>query len=103
MGERQDDHEADEQKDRCELCDRRKKLTKHHLVPKAVHTKKRYVNRFGKKEMRKRGLMLCKDCHAGIHDLIPDEKELADKYHTKELLLANEAILKHIAWVKKQK
>ena len=47
MGERQDDHEADEQKDRCELCDRRKKLTKHHLVPKAVHTKKRYVNRFG--------------------------------------------------------
>jgi hypothetical protein len=47
--------------------------------------------------------MICKDCHAGIHDLIPDEKELADKYHTKELLLANEAIKKHIAWVRKQK
>ena len=62
-----------------------------------------YVTRFGKKEMRQRGLMLCKDCHAGIHDLIPDEKELADKYHTKELLLENEAIRKHIAWVKKQK
>ena len=105
MGERhgQDGHEVGEQTDRCELCERRKKLTKHHLVPKAVHTKKRYVNRFGKKEMRKRGLMLCKDCHAGIHDLIPNEKELADKYHTKELLLANEAVRKHIAWVKKQK
>src|SRR5262249_51065132 len=47
-----------------------------------------------------RGLVICKDCHAGIHDLIRDEKELADKYHTKELLLANEAIKKHIAWVK---
>ena len=88
---------------RCELCGHRKKLTKHHLVPRAVHTKKRYVNRFGKKEMRQRGLMICKDCHAGIHDLIPDEKELADKYHTKELLLANVAIKKHITWVKKQK
>jgi hypothetical protein len=61
------------------------------------------VNRFGKKELRERGLMICKDCHAGIHDLIPDEKELADKYHTKELLLTNAAIRKHINWVRKQK
>ena len=99
----QDGHDAGEQMDRCELCGRRKKLTKHHLVPRAVHTKKRYVTRFGKKEMRKRGLMICKECHDGIHDLIPNEKELADKYHTKELLLANEAVRKHIAWVMKQK
>ena len=41
----QNGHEADEQMDRCELCGRRKKLTKHHLVPRAVHTKKRYVTR----------------------------------------------------------
>jgi hypothetical protein len=101
--ERQADRPKGELLHRCELCGRRMKLTKHHLVPRAVHTKKRYVNRFGKKEMRRRGLMICKECHAGIHDLIPDEKELADKYHTKELLLANEAIKKHIAWVKKQR
>ncbi len=92
-----------EQADRCELCDRQQKLTKHHLVPRAVHSKKRYVNRFGKNEMRKRGLMLCKECHKGIHDLIPNEKELADRYYTKDLLLANDAIRKQIAWVKKQK
>ncbi|HEY7330766.1 MAG TPA: hypothetical protein VH592_24205 [Gemmataceae bacterium] len=105
MGKRHEDNrqEAGEQPDRCELCDRQRKLTKHHLVPRAVHSKKRYVNRFGKKEMRQRGLMICKECHNGIHDLIPGEKELADKYHTKELLLANEAIQKHITWVKKQK
>jgi hypothetical protein len=105
MGNRyqQSGNEIGEQIDRCELCERRKKLTKHHLVPRAVHRKKRYVNRFGKQEMRKRSLMICKDCHNGIHDLIANEKELADKYHTKELLLANEAIRKHIAWVKKQK
>ena len=56
------------------LCDRRKRLTKHHLVPREVHSKKRYVNRFGKKEMRQRGLMICKECHNGIHDLISNER-----------------------------
>ena len=100
---RQREQQSDESDDHCELCDRRKKLTKHHLVPRAVHSKKRYVSRFGKKEMRSRGLMICKECHDGIHDLIPNEKELADKYYTKELLLENPAIQKHIAWVKKQK
>ena len=105
MGDRRGQHDRDvvEQPARCELCGRTKRLTKHHLVPRAVHRKKRYVQRFGKQEMRERALMLCRDCHAGIHDLIPDEKELADKYPTRELLLANEAIRKHVAWVRKQK
>jgi hypothetical protein len=97
------DWRANGQKDRCELCGRSKRLTKHHLIPRGVHRKKRFVNRFGKTEMRRRSLMLCKECHAGIHDLIPDEKELAEKYNTKELLLGNEAVRKHIAWVRKQK
>ncbi len=97
------DREASAQPERCELCGRAKKLTRHHLVPRAVHRKKRYLDRHGKQEMRERALMLCRDCHAGIHDLIPDEKELADKYPTRELLLANEAIRKHVAWVRKQK
>jgi hypothetical protein len=89
--------------DPCELCGRAKRLTKHHLIPRGVHRKKRYRDRFSKQEMHQRSLMICKECHAGIHDLIPDEKELADKYNTKELLLANEAIRRHIAWVRKQK
>ncbi len=88
---------------KCELCEREKKLSKHHLIPRAVHTKKKFINRFGKEEMRKRGIMVCKDCHHGIHDLIPDEKEIAENYNTKELLMAHEAIQKHVAWVKKQK
>jgi len=92
-----------ENEKRCELCGRNKRLTKHHLIPRGVHRKKRFQNRFGKKEMQQRSLMICKECHAGIHDLIPDEKELAEKYHTKELLLANESVRKHIAWVRKQK
>jgi hypothetical protein len=87
----------------CEICGRAVPLSKHHLIPRAVHGKNRFISKYGKHEMRKRGLMLCKECHNGIHDLIPDEKELARSYHTKELLLSNEQIVKHIAWVKKQR
>ncbi len=89
---------------RCELCDRpNKRLTKHHLIPRAVHGKKRFIDQFGKAEMRHRGIMICTDCHHGIHDIIPDEKELAEHFCTKQLLLADERIKKHIAWVRKQK
>jgi hypothetical protein len=93
----------DDHKHRCELCGRSKPLTKHHLIPRGVHRKKRFVTRFGKEEMHRRSLMLCKACHGGIHDLIPDEKELAEKYNTRELLLENDAVRKHVAWVRKQK
>lgn len=86
----------------CELCGRDKPLTKHHLIPRAVHGKK-FINLFGKEEMHKRGLMVCKVCHSGIHDLIPSEKELAESFNTKELLLADERIVKHVEWARKQK
>jgi hypothetical protein len=92
-----------EMEPRCELCGRLKRLTRHHLIPRRVHRKKRFQTRFGEKEMHERSLMICKECHAAIHDLIPDEKELADKYHTKELLLQHEGLRRHIAWVRKQK
>lgn len=87
----------------CELCHRNRLLTKHHLIPRAVHTKKRFIRRHGKQEMRERGLMVCKECHDGIHDIIPDERELAENYTTKADLLANPKIRKHVAWVRKQK
>lgn len=86
----------------CELCEREKPLTKHHLIPKAVHTKKRYIKQYGKHEMRDRGLMICKQCHDGIHDLYP-EKDLANNFHNKELLVEDERVRRHIGWVRKQK
>jgi len=89
--------------DCCELCGREKPLTKHHLIPRAVHGKKRYRDRFGKQEMIRRGIQICRQCHNGIHDLIPDEKLLAEHFYTKELLLAHEAIARHVAWARKQK
>lgn len=87
---------------RCELCGREKPLTFHHLIPKAVHGKKRYRKRYTKEQMREHGIYICRLCHNGIHDLI-DEKQLADNFTTKDALLAHPAIAKHVAWVKKQK
>lgn len=47
--------------------------------------------------------MICQLCHSGLHDLFPDEKVLADQYNTREALLADERVKKHIAWVRKQR
>ena len=86
----------------CELCGRQQPLTLHHLIPRAVHRKKRYQKRYAWQEMRSRGIAVCRLCHRGIHDLIP-ERELAEQYTTKESLLAHPGLARHIAWVKKQK
>jgi hypothetical protein len=52
---------------------------------------------------RRRGLWICHLCHGGIHDLIPDEKDLGSSYNTRELLLAHEGVRKHVDWVRKVK
>lgn len=87
----------------CELCGREKPLTEHHLIPRAVHNKSYFKKRFSKEEMKHRRISICRACHSGIHRLIPDEKELARHYHTKELLLADERIAKHVAYVRKKR
>jgi hypothetical protein len=88
----------------CELCGRSgQRLSFHHLIPRHCHRKRRFRQRFTVEEMRSRGLWLCRACHSGIHDLIPDEKVLGWSYNTKELLLAHEGINKHVGWAKKQK
>ena len=88
----------------CELCGRLgKDLTFHHLIPRHCHRKPRFRNRFSIKEMRSRGLWVCGACHDGIHDLIPNEKELGWNYYTRELLMAHEGVRRHVDWVKKQK
>jgi len=88
----------------CELCGRPgQSLTFHHLIPRHCHRKKRFRNRFSIREMRSRGLWICRLCHGGIHDLIPDEKELGSSYNTRENLLTHEGVRKHVDWVRRQK
>jgi hypothetical protein len=87
----------------CELCGRDVRLTFHHLIPRRVHRRMRFIRQHGKEEMRSTGLRLCKLCHSGIHTIIPNEKLLAESYYTKDLLLGHEDIARHVAWAQKQK
>ncbi len=88
----------------CELCGRAgQELTFHHLIPRHCHRKKRFRARFSVAEMRSRGLWICRPCHSGIHDLIPDEKELGWNYNSREILLAHEGVRRHVEWVRKLK
>ena len=88
----------------CDLCGRLLKddTTRHHLVPRAVHRKKRFQRRFSKDE-RLTTVELCRDCHRAVHDLVPDEKEIAERYYTLELLREHPAIAKFLTWIRKQK
>ena len=86
---------------RCELCGREASTTFHHLIPRTLHSKKRFKKAYTPAQLQE-GLYLCKLCHDGIHELIPSERELGEKYNTRERLLHHEAVRKHVAWARRQ-
>lgn len=85
--------------DGCELCGRPERLTRHHLIPRTRHNKKRTQRQFAKVVMRTRVLWICRACHNHIHDVL-SEKELAADYHSREALLAHPDIRRFVAWIR---
>ena len=88
----------------CALCLRLLKSgsSRHHLIPRTCHRRTWFRKRFTKEQMQFT-VDVCSDCHAAIHDLIPDERELGRTYYTLELLRAHPAIERFLVWVRKQK
>ena len=86
----------------CALCGREKPLEFHHLIPRKTHKKAWFRKRFGKVEMKRRGIHVCRACHRHVHRHI-DEKTLGRHYNTREQLLAHPEIEKFVAWVRKQR
>lgn len=82
---------------RCALCERDRPLTFHHLIPKALHRRKRYARRYTKEELA-RGVDLCRDCHDAVHRFL-GEQELADHYPTLERLRTHPEVARFVAWV----
>ncbi len=83
----------------CALCAREgMTLTEHHLIPKAVHRKGRFQRMYAREDMLSRKLLVCRPCHSAIHRCIPDEKELARDYATREALLGNACLAKQVAF-----
>lgn len=83
----------------CALCQRKLKLTKHHLIPSNVHKNKWFRKRFSKEDLHQ-VLMVCRPCHNAIHRFIPNNKVLARDYYTLELLLAHEGLKRYVEWQK---
>lgn len=86
------------QPDGCELCQRRVPLTRHHLIPKALHDKPYVQKRYAKSERIGATLWVCRPCHNQIHRLF-SEKELALIYNSREALLADERLRTFVEWL----
>ncbi|WP_106479034.1 hypothetical protein [Phytohalomonas tamaricis] len=85
--------------DACELCGREDvPLTRHHLIPRTLHGKKRMRKRYSREEMVSSILWLCRPCHSHIHRLF-DERTLAEQYATREALLAHPDVQAFVAWL----
>jgi hypothetical protein len=87
-----------EQPDACELCARAAALTRHHLIPKALHNKVYVQKRFGKSERISATLWVCRACHNQIHRLF-SEKELALTYNNRDSLLGDERLRTFVEWL----
>ena len=83
----------------CVTCHRHTALTKHHLVPKKRHKKKKKVQEFIELNSV---IYICRKCHDGIHDFY-DEHTLAEHFNTLEKLCADQTLQKHFSWVAKCK
>ncbi|OEO26474.1 hypothetical protein [Pseudomonas marincola] len=86
------------QPDVCELCQRAAALTRHHLIPKALHDKAYVQKRFSKQQCISATLWVCRACHNQIHRLF-SEKQLALTYHSREALLTDERLRTFVEWL----
>ena len=83
----------------CELCQREAvSVTRHHLIPRAVHRKPRTTRTFKPGELKGRIAILCAACHKFVHSVL-SEKELAAEYTTLENLRTHPEIQKFVQWV----
>jgi len=81
----------------CAICGREETLTRHHLIPRMQHRKKRNKREFTRAEV-KVTVGICRPCHSQIH-VVLTEKELERDYRTAEALLAHPEIAKFAAWM----
>lgn len=88
------------QPERCELCERPvPQLTRHHLIPRRLHRKKRFQKRFAREDMITRTLWVCRPCHNAIHRAA-SEHELGERYNTREALLELDGLSQFVEWLR---
>jgi 5-methylcytosine-specific restriction endonuclease McrA len=86
----------------CALCAQPRPLSFHHLIPRRNHARRWFRLRFTLAEMRSRGLWLCRGCHDALHRHF-DEATLGRRLNTREALLAEPLIARHVEWARRQR
>lgn len=83
----------------CELCGRAvAELTRHHLIPRMRHRSARVQRTHDRAELGNAILWICRPCHDHIHELL-SEKELAERYASREALLAHPGVRQFVDWL----
>lgn len=85
----------------CEICEREVPLTYHHLVPRSVQAKA-LKRGWHSESVVNKVAWLCRPCHTAVHGVASNE-ELAESYHTVELLLEREDIQRWRKYASKQR
>ncbi len=73
------------------------RLTRHHLIPRSRHRKKRVKRNFTREQMQ-RVVLLCPACHRQIHKTFT-EKELEQDYNSMESILEHPDIQRFVRWI----
>ena len=85
----------------CALCGVGRPLTFHHLIPRKLHRRTSFKKHYSREALNA-GIDICQPCHRGLHKLY-DEMALGKRFYTLDLLLADEAVQRHVQWSAKQK
>ncbi len=94
-----DDPQSREGGPACELCGRvMDDLTRHHLIPRKQHRRKRIRRRYSRSEREGRILWVCRPCHDHIHKHF-DEQTLAERLNSREALIAEPVIRDFATWI----
>ena len=80
----------------CELCNRDIELTKHHLIPRKLHTKKKFKRL---KINLNECILICRDCHDNLH-VNYSEKDLGEKYNTLDEIKKLSKVSSYTKWLK---
>lgn len=83
----------------CLVCERRVRLTKHHVFPRETHS--RLVKKGYDAKALNTTIGICRMCHSTIHRFFTND-ELSESYYTLDLLLADEKFLRYAKWASTQ-
>ena len=65
-----------------------------------MHRRPHFRKRFSKEELQ-RGIMICRQCHDGIHRTY-SEMQLAKQFNSLQALIDDATLARHFEWVGKQ-